>query len=429
MSDPRVLNTVVVGGGHCGLNLGCWLAERGDKSYIVLERGDVLNAWKHNRWDAFVMNTPMKYSRLHKQSDDVPDTAMGRPLTEDIARWEAHIEKVGVKYREKCAVTSVTLREDGKFVTDVTCADGDVAQYVSSNVVACNGNYDHLYIPECHKALHPSIKQLQSDRFRNETELQDGAVLIVGGGQSGVQLADLLLSKGKKVYLCTSRVPGSVRSYRGEDVFFWMERTGFSDLTKEALTRFPDQLAMALRYGRIPVVGSTKPISPFSLHRLGAKLLGALENVGEDGLTITLKPNRSKNIGVCAEAYQGFPDHVEEWLKATGEEEQFGPPNGFPEPEWEPVEELLDDPGPRSLNLTDEGITNVLWATGYRPDFSWIRIDAVHEGFDAVNKKPDSLETSVPGFFFAGFHWLNTLQSGNVLGFDKDHEIIVEKLR
>ena len=298
MSDPVELNTVVVGGGHCGLNLGCWLAEKGDKSYIVLERGEILNAWKHNRWDTFVMNTPMKYSRLHNQSDDVPDTAMGRPLKEDIARWEEHVEKMGVKYREKCEVTSVTLRDGGKFVTDVECADGGGTQYVSSNVVACNGNYDHLNIPECQKALHPSIKQLQSDKFRNETELQDGAVLVVGGGQSGAQLSDLLLKQGRKVYLCTSLVPGSVRSYRGEDVFVWMERTGFSDLTKEALTHLPEQMAMALRYGRIPVTGSTKPISPFSLHRQGATLLGGLENVGDDGVTITLKPNRPMNLGV-----------------------------------------------------------------------------------------------------------------------------------
>ena len=93
------------------------------------------------------------------------------------------------------------------------------------------------------------------------------------------------------------------------------------------------------------------------------------------------------------------------------------------------MRELLEEPEPLSLNLQEEGITNVLWATGHRPNFSWIKIDEVHEGFDAVNNKPDNLETSVPGFFFAGFHWLNTLQSGNVLGFDKDHEIIVGKLR
>ena len=429
MSNPVELNTVLVGGGHCGLNLGCWLAEKNDTSYIVLERGDLLHAWKHNRWDAFVMNTPMKYSRLHNQNDNVPDTAMARPLKEDIGRWEEHVKKMGVTCREKCEVTSVTLRADGRFVTDVMCADGGVDQYVSSNVVACNGNYDHLSIPECRKALHPSIRQLQSDRFRSEAQLRDGAVLIVGGGQSGVQLADVLLRKGKKVYLCTSLVPGSVRSYRGEDVFVWMERTGFSDMTKEALTHLPDQMAKALRYGRIPVTGSTKPISPFSLHRLGATLLGGLEGVGDDGMTVTLKPNRQMNIAVCAEAYLGLPHNVEEWLKATGKEKEFKPPDDFPEPEWEPVTELLEKPGPQTLNLKEEGITNVLWATGHKPDFSWIKIDKVHEGFDAVNNKPNNLETAVPGFFFAGFHWLNTLQSGNVLGFDKDHEIIINKLR
>ena len=200
-------------------------------------------------------------------------------------------------------------------------------------------------------------------------------------------------------------------------------------MTKEALTHLPDQMAMALRYGRIPVTGSTKQISPFSLHRLGATLLGGLENVGDDGMTITLKPNRQMNIGVCAEAYLGLPHNVEEWLKATGKEKQFEPPDGFPEPEWEPVTELLEKPGPQILNLKDEGITNVLWATGHKPDFSWIKIDKVHEGFDEPNNKPNNLETAVPGFFFAGFHWLNTLQSGNVFGFDTDHEIIINRLR
>ena len=410
------------------MNLGCWLEERGEHSYLVLERGEILNAWRHHRWDAFLMNTPMKYSRLHNQLDDVPDTAMGRPLTEDIARWQAHVEKMGVKTRERCTVTSVTLHEDGKFLTDVTCHDGGVAQYLSSNVVACNGNYDHQNIPECHESLHPSIRQLRSRQFRNESELEDGSVLIVGGGQSGVQLADVLLGKGKTVYLCTSRVPGLVRSYRGEDVFFWMERTGFSDLTKDALTHLPEPVAMALRYGRIPVTGSNKAISPFSLHRQGAKLLGGLEDIAEDGLTITLKPDRPVNLQVCSDAYQDFPRQVEAWLEASGRQMDFGPPDDFPEPEWEPVRELLEETGPLKIHLEEEGITNVLWATGHKPDFSWIKIDEVHQGFDAVNQKPNNLITSVPGFFFSGFHWLNTLQSGNVLGFDKDHEIIVDSL-
>lgn len=424
------LNTVIVGGGHCGLNLACWLEEQGEgRSYVVLERATILDKWKTCRWDAFQVNTPQFFSRLHGQTDDVADDAKGRPLKNDIALWEAHVKTMGVKVRESCEVVSVTRRDDGKFVTEVRSTDGGPEQYISSNVVACNGNYDHVKIPDCSNALDRSVKQVASENFKNPEEFNAGAVLIVGGGQSGVQLADVCQQSGRKVFLCTSRVPGSVRNYRGEDVFYWLDRIGFSHLTKEALKEMPPEMAMGLRYGRIPITGAVKPISYFSLHRAGVTILGGLDSVADEGRSITLKDNRPENVRGTLASYRELPAQCEAWIEANGKGDDFKTNPGHLEPEWAPEEELLEETGPLSLSLVEENITNVLWATGYSADFSWIKIDAVHDGMDPVDHKPSNLETSVPGFYFSGFHWLNTLQSGNLLGFDADHEILLAKLR
>jgi putative flavoprotein involved in K+ transport len=427
------VNTVIIGGGHGGLNLACWIAKtKPELTQVVLERDVTFCKWKKNRWDGFMLNTPQKWSRLYGQQDDVPDTEMGRPIADDVQRWEAHVKALNIDVRDHCKVVGVTRdAASGVFTTTVECADGGVAEYKSLNVVAASGEYDHVCRPSFADKVHPSIRQVTSDQYKGPAELNDGGVLVVGSGQTGIQLSKLLVDAGRKVSLATSKVAGSVRSYRGEDVFAWMERIGFLGMPTAALAGLPPPVAAAMRYGSAPITGPNSAISYFSLARDGVTILGHVSGVSDDeGLVFGVDGTRSENINIALGPYNQLPGMIEEWIVANGKQEEYGELKGFPEPEWAPVPELLDSPGPDTVAFQSEGITNIIWATGWAHDLSYIKIDGVAAGFDPVKHTPVELcSTVAAGLFFTGYPWLTHLQSVNLVGMDRDHAVIVDNLR
>lgn len=268
--------------------------------------------------------------------------------------------------------------------------------------------------------LDASIKQVRVGTYTNPDALQDGAVLIVGSGQTGVQLGEELLKAGRKVFIATSKVPGTVRSYRGEDVFFWLDRIGMLTMPKEAL---PDP---NMKYDRIPFTGNDHPISYYSLARMGATLLGRLSGISEDGTLATFEDNLQQNLAVAQGGYDFLINAIEGWIKETGNTGKF--PDPEKEEEWEPYLPLLKEKAPETINLKENNITNVLWATGWNADLSWLHIDSIR-GELGPHGRPESCETSVPGFFWLGFHWLRFLNSGNLAGFHHDAIAIVPQLR
>mmetsp|Transcript_7621 Transcript_7621/g.14927 ORF Transcript_7621/g.14927 Transcript_7621/m.14927 type:complete len:443 (-) Transcript_7621:165-1493(-) len=436
VSRAELKDVVVVGGGHAGVNLGCWLAEmKGGPSYVVLEKGRLLSKWRDNRWVGFKLNTPMKYSRLHGQKDDIADEKMGRPIAEDIRRWDGHIKKMALKYREFCLVESVTLAPTDKdlFTVRAKSEDGGPKEYIARNVVVCCGEYDRVKVPvNLSSALDPSIQQFTSDQFHSSKNLEDGGVLLVGSGQSGVQIARILSGEGRDVYLATSRVRGSVRTYRHEDVFFWLDRVGIMHMLSEELHKLPKDVSHKIRYGKLPITGPDEAISLFSLHRSGVKLLGSVSSVGPDGCILKLKPNRADNVKHSWEQYQMLPKRIESWIKEQPQKVQAGfkPADDFPEPEWKVVPKLLKDNGASTLCLKESKIRNIIWATGYSADLSFLKIPGVKEDFEPIRNLPSSLSSKAhPGLFYSGFPWIHHQQSQNLVGFDKDHALIAEQIR
>ncbi|MCH7876359.1 MAG: hypothetical protein IH965_13815 [Gemmatimonadetes bacterium] len=249
----------------------------------------------------------------------------------------------------------------------------------------------------------------------------DDVVLVeAGGGQAGMQLGEELLQIGRKVFIATSRVKGSLRSYRGEDIFFWLDRTGMLTMPKEAL---PDP---NMKYDRIPIAGNNHPISHYSLARMGAVFLGGLEDISKDGAIATFKDNLQENIAFAQGGYNFLFNALEGWITENGKENDYPPHT--PEPEWEPHQPLLEYTAPTKLNLRENNIVAVLWATGWNADLSWLHIDEVRQEL-GPHGRPETCDTSVPGFFWLGFHWLRFLNSGNGKGFHHDAPYIVSKLR
>ena len=190
-------------------------------------------------------------------------------------------------------------------------------------------------------------------------------------------------------------------------------------MPKEAL---PDP---AMKYERLPIAGNNHPISHFSLARKGAVLLGGLEDISADGCTATFKDNLDENIEFALSGYNFLIGVIEDWIANNSDAGKYPP--AVPEPEWEIYAPLLEIPAPTSLNLEENNIHAVIWATGWRADFSWLKIKSVQDEL-GPHGRPESCETSVPGFFWLGYHWLRYLNSGNVAGFHHDAPYIAERL-
>ena len=191
-------------------------------------------------------------------------------------------------------------------------------------------------------------------------------------------------------------------------------------MPKEAL---PDP---KMKYDRIPITGNNHPISHHSLARMGATFLGGLKDISEDGTTATFNDKLRENIAFAREGYDFMLKFIEGWIEKNGKGDDYPPPS--PEPEWEPHQPLLDHKAPESLNLKENNITAVLWATGWNADLKWLHLDEVRKEL-GPHGRPESCESAVPGFFWLGFHWLRTLNSGNGYGFNQDAPYIASKLR
>ena len=310
--------------------------------------------------------------------------------------------------------------KDGYLIVKVKSDDQGPQEYKAKNVVAAPGNYQLPNIPACASNLGSDIQQLRVGTYTNPSAIRDGAILVVGGGQTGMQLGEELLQTGRKVFIATSRVKGSLRSYRGEDIFFWLDRTGMLTMPKEAL---PDP---NMKYDRIPIAGNNHPISHYSLARMGAVFLGGLEDISKDGAIAMFKDNLQENIAFAQEGYNFLFNALEGWIAENSKENDYPPHT--PEPEWEPHQPLLEYTAPTKLNLRENDIVAVLWATGWNADLSWLHIDEVRQEL-GPHGRPEACDTSVPGFFWLGFHWLRFLNSGNGNGFHHDAPYIASKLR
>ena len=457
--SPTIVNTVIVGGGHAGVNLACMLELQktpgktdDKKDYLILEKSNsLLSKWRDKRWDHFQLNTPVIFSRLHgqKENDNRDDWLLDRPLQQDVDAWDAHLDQLKILDHTKlnANVVSVKHQSDGTFETEVEVTNGDeitTTVYRSNNVVACNGVYDHNVVPKhLSEALPVSVKQHTTGGFKLD-DLVPGNILIVGSSQSGIQLGNILADKLKddptrKIYLACSAAGGCPRSFRGHDLFYWLHRMKFLYIPKEALANMPPEKAEALRYGGTgsPVTGPNRAMSPFSLERKGVILTGKFKEVykEKDGsVHLKFDGDRCKNLQVAKDGHSKIVGMIRDFVdKLEAETDESFPPE-VPESEWEITNEsLMNDPGILSLDVEKSGITNILWACGWASNLSWLKVDQnpkTNSEFNERTNLPNQIVSyKYPGLFFAGYPWVGTIQSMNILNMDKDGEVIIANMK
>jgi putative flavoprotein involved in K+ transport len=399
------INTIIVGGGQGGLSTSYYLKKQG-REHIILEKTDqAAQVWR-NRWDSFTLATPNWMTRLPGavyQGDD-PDGFM--PRDEVVTYFEEYIEQFDLPVRYGVQVTGVEPVGAGYLVmTD----QGDIE---AVNVVIAAGLHQQGRIPSFSANVPSEIVQLHSNEYHNPEALPAGAVLVVGSAQSGCQIAEELNQNGRKVYLSVGSAGRAPRRYRGKDVTWWLEKIGFFSRTADQL---PSPKARFAGSPQATGKGGGHTINLHQFVRDGVVLLGHLQDI-QDG-QVVLAPDVKENLAKADKFEDDLVKQINDYIERN---ELDIPSEALPElNDAYEAGEILD------LDLKSAGISSIVWATGFKFDFSWVNLPIFDEdGFPVVEWGV----TEHPGLYFIGLPFLRTSGSGLLSGVGADSAHIAEHL-
>jgi putative flavoprotein involved in K+ transport len=392
MSIEKVV-TLVVGGGQAGLAMSEHLSNCG-VPHLVLERHRIAERWRSGRWDSLVANGPAWHDRFPSMefSDIDPDAFAPKERVADY--FVAYAEMIAAPIRCGVEVQDVQ-RNVGRSGFRVETSEGVIE---ATNVVAATGPFQRPVIP----AVVPEgaeVKQIHSNAYRNPDQLPEGAVLVVGAGSSGVQIADELLRAGKRVYLSVGPHDRPPRSYRGRDFVWWLGVLGKWDAETPEPGMEHVTISVSGAYG-----GQT-----VDLRRLAAQgmTLVGLTKSFKDGV-LNFAPDLADNLA------QGDANY----LSVLDEADAYAARNGLDLPEEpdarniEPDPDCVTDPI-LELNLAEAGIASILWATGFAVEYSWLKVNAFDEKGRPKHQRGVSAE---PGIYFLGLPWLSRRGSSFIWG-------------
>lgn len=404
---PPMLDLVIVGAGHAGLAASQVAAAAG-LEHLVLERGEVGQSWRTQRWDSFVMNTPNAMNRLPGSPYRGPDPEAFESRGAWVERLGHYVAEHALPVRTRTAVTSVEQR-NGNFIITT-----DAERFTARSVIVASGISTGPKIPATAKALDRRIQAVPTADYRNPAQLPPGAVLVVGSAQSGVQIAEDLVGAGREVSLSTGRVARAPRRLRGRDTLTWFCETGWMDQRPADL---PDPAMQRWANPQISGVGPRgHTVSLQGLAGRGVTLLGRFASA--DGTLARFAPDLPQNVTFADEGSKRTREHVDQHIARLG----LAAPGSDPDPEDQPVADPAAFNAPTELDLLDRGIRSVIFSNGFSADFSWLRVPALDE-----NGAPRHLDgrSPVPGVWFIGFPWLRMRKSGNVWGTYEDAAVIV----
>ncbi len=396
MSVEKV-ETLIVGGGQAGLAMSEQLSKRG-LSHLVVERHRIAERWRSERWDGLHANGPAWHDRLPSLAIAGVDPDGFATREQMVDYFVAYAERIAAPIRCGVAVTALYKKADGTGFRAETSA-GTIE---AANVVAATGPFQRPLIPEV-VPPEAGIVQLHSNIYRNPGQLPEGAVLVVGSGSSGAQIADELQRAGRRVYLCVSRHERPPRRYRGRDFCWWLGVLGLW----EAAVRHP-----SMEHVTIAVSGAYggRTIDFRRLAAGGVTLLGRAEGFGNGAMRFA--PDLGTNLAQGDESYLSMLDAADAYVAREGLDlpEEAAARNVEPEPT------CVTDPI-LELNLHGAGIVAIVWATGYALDFGWLTVDAFDERGTPVHRRGVA---DVPGLYFLGLSWLSRRASAFIFGVERD---------
>jgi putative flavoprotein involved in K+ transport len=397
------VDTLVIGAGQAGIAMSEHLGSRG-VPHLVLEKKRIAENWRSARWDSLVANGPAWHDRFPNMdfAGHGPDEFVPKEKIADY--FVAYAEKIGAPVRCGVEVRSISRDADG---FRVETSDGVIK---AANVVTATGAFQHPVIPNVVPA-ETGITQIHSHAYRNPAQMPEGAVLVVGAGSSGTQIADELLRSGRTVYLSIGPHDRPPRRYRGHDFVWWLGALGIWDLKVPAPNTEHVTIAVSGAYG-----GNTVDFRRLAAR--GMNLLGRAEAC-ENGV-LRFAPDLADNIARGDANYLSLLDRADDYAAK----------NGLDLPGEPEAREMLDDPDcvtnpTLSLDLKAAGITSIIWATGYAQDFSWIKADAFDDKGRPVHERGVS---KVPGLYFLGLPWLSRRASSFIWGVWHDADYLAGRI-
>ena len=400
-------SVLVIGGGQAGLSVSYYLKEAGI-DHLVVEKNTVTHTWREQRWDAFCLVTPNWQCALPGYPYRGNDPHGFMKKDEIVAYLDGFIEHVDAPLMERTEVKRVKQRDDGVYAISTTQGD-----FSADQVVVASGGYHTPIVPRLAERLPARIVQLQSSAYRNPQALPDGAVMVVGTGQSGAQIAEDLHLAGRKVVLAVGEAPRCARFYRGRDVVDWLADMQYYDMPVE---KHP--LREGVRDNTNHYVTGRDGGRDIDLRRFaaeGMELYGRLDDL-LDG-QFHFSPTLAANLDAADETYNRINVSIDNFIEKRGID---APAGGAYEPVWRPAQERT------TLDLEASGIAAIIWCIGFTPDFSWLDAPVFNgRGYPAHTRGI----TPIDGLYFVGLPWLHTWGSGRFSGVARDAEFIVQAIR
>lgn len=409
------LDVAVIGGGPAGLSTSYFLNHYG-LHHVVLERGRIGESWLTQRWNSFVLNSPNKYNVLpgdiyRGAHPDGFDTAK-----DFVAYLRSYARRFHLPVQEQSRVVSVERNSSTYRITALL--NNTTQQYTSRQVVVASGALNERRLPSFAMRISPNIQQIHASEYRSPGGLPDGAVLVIGSAQSGLQVAEDIIDSGKKVYLSTSAVARVPRRYRGKDIFEWLIKVGFFDVRTEDIT---DPREFEQRQPQVSGVGPFGHTQSLQfLARKGAVIIGTID--GASGNIISIQANAADHIKFSDEASRKMKARIEQCISQN----HLSVPPSEPDPADEPDTTAESASFLTSLNLEKEHIRSIIWATGFTGNFGYLK------GLGVDDKARPSHRNGIAnaeGVFFVGIPWLRKRKSGIIHGIVEDAEFIAEHLR
>jgi putative flavoprotein involved in K+ transport len=368
---------------------------------VVLERGEVANTWRTERWPSLTLLTPNWQSRLpgFEYDGDHPDGF--RTLPETVEFLDRYARLVSPPLKTHCRVTAVRRVRDGY---ELAATQGT---WHCKAVVIATGGFNIAQVPRLSETVPPAVAQLTPVQYRNPQSLEPGGVLVVGAAATGAQLADEIQRSGRPVTLAVGEHVRAIRTYRGRDIQWWMDATGLNDERYDEA----ENLARARSLPSFQLAGypDRRDVDLNALASLGVKLVGRLAGIRESKAQFS---GSLRNVCELADLkLNRLLNRIDDWAEQSGASAAVDSPHR-PEPT------RVEASPPLGLDFGRAGIRTIIWATGFRPDYSWLHVPVLdpkgnirHEG---------GVATEAPGLYLLGLTFLRRRKSSLIDGVGDD---------
>jgi putative flavoprotein involved in K+ transport len=400
--------TVVIGAGHTGLAVSHFLSER-SIDHVVIERGEVANTWRTERWDSLRLLTPNWQSRLPglAYDGDDPDGYMSMP--EVIGFIDRYARTIDAPLETNTRVTSVRPNQGGYEVVT------DRGTWSSPTVVLATGGFNLAKVPAIADTVPESVEMVTPIEYRRPDDLADGGVLVVGASATGIQIADEVHRSGRPVTLAVGEHVRMPRVYRGKDVMWWLDRTGVLDERYNEV----DDLVRARNLPSPQLVGTPerRTLDLNTLTDQGIRLVGRLAGIA-DGLAQLSGSLRNK-CNLADLKLGRLLDTFDEWGFEEGIDGEVDPPHRL-----EPTK--VEESPPLSIDLRSGAIATIIWATGFLPDYSWLHARVLDR--KGQLRHDAGVVSDAPGLYRIGLNLLRRRKSSFIHGAEDDARDLTQHL-